>query len=187
MRRPAAVRNVHEDTDGPVRAAPAHGRRPALSMLGETYYRPLVRLAALLIGDPVAAELVAGEALAAPRSRAARSGQGDELLRFLQHQVIVRCRLGRRQRSASGQPDEPSANAGPAGGPLPRQSEARDFAFLPVVRALQELPPRAREAIVLIYYLDLTERQAAAVAGVREAVLRRRLDEALRTLKDEMP
>ena len=52
--------------------------------------------------------------------------------------------------------------------------DATDFAGLPVVTALRELPARAREALVLTYYLDLPEQQAAALAGVSLAALRRR-------------
>ena len=135
---------------------------PVQCQLHDAYYRPLVRLAALLTGDPDAAEVVACDALAAlPDSL--ESGR-DDITRYLQRQVLIRCRRTR-----------------------PLQPGAPDFARLPVVRALQELPPRGREAIVLTHYLDLTRHQAAMVAGVTEAVLQRRLGRAMQMLQDRLP
>jgi DNA-directed RNA polymerase specialized sigma24 family protein len=50
--------------------------------------------------------------------------------------------------------------------------------------ALRGLPPRNREAIVLTHYLDLAPAQAAAIAGVSEAVLRANLSKAMQDLGD---
>jgi DNA-directed RNA polymerase specialized sigma24 family protein len=126
----------------------------------EAYYRQLVRLAALLTGDPDGAEGVAVAALAAlPPSLASGNVAG-----YLQRQVLVRCR--RRRSRQSGQPG---------------------FAALPVVRALQELPLAGREAVVLTHYLELTCQQAAVVAGVSQAVLHKRLGRAMQLLQDRMP
>lgn len=146
------------DTD---QQAPQAGP-PVACQLHEAYYRQLVRLAALLTGDPDAAEEVAAAALAAlPPSLAVAS---DNVARYLQRQVVVRSRRARPRRSA-----EPS------------------FAQLPVVRALQELPLHGREAVVLTHYLELTHKQAAVVSGVTEAVLQRRLGRAMEMLQDRLP
>ena len=40
---------------------------------------------------------------------------------------------------------------------------------------------------MLTYYLDLTEQQAAAMAGISLTALRRNLDAALRSLPAELP
>jgi DNA-directed RNA polymerase specialized sigma24 family protein len=135
---------------------------PVDCQLHEAYYRQLVRLAALLTGDQHAAEEVATAALAAlPPSLALAS---DNVARFLQRQVLVRCRRTR-----------------------PRQSDAPGFAQLPVVRALQELPLHGREAVVLTHYLELTGQQAAVVAGVSQAVLHKRLGRAMQVLQERLP
>src|SRR5215469_16230444 len=134
------------DTDDQARQA-----RPSVEcLLHEAYYRQLVRLAALLTGNPDAAEKVAGDALAAlPRWLTLDS---EDVARYLQRQVLIRCRRTR-----------------------PSRPGAPGFALLPVVQALQELPPHGREAVVLMLYLDLTRHQAAVVAGVTETVLQKRL------------
>jgi DNA-directed RNA polymerase specialized sigma24 family protein len=167
------------NTDGPIRQVDLADECPALSTLRETYYRPLVRLAALLTGDAETAETVACDALAALRPV---SPLGPEpaagAMRYLQHQVLVRSRRNRRSAVA------PAAATSPR---VPAQQGPADFARLPVVRALQDLPQRGREAVVLTHYLDLSEQQAALVAGVAPACLRRTLQDALRALNDRLP
>ena len=146
------------DTDDQARQA----RPPVECLLHEAYYRELVRLAALLTGNPDAAEKIACDALAAlPRWLKPDS---DDVARYLQRQVLIRCR-----RTRPGRPDAPG------------------FALLPVVRALQELPQHGREAVVLMLYLDLTHKQAAVVSGVSEAVLHTRLSRAMDMLRERLP
>lgn len=142
----------------------------------EAYYRSLVQLAALLTGDAGAAEAAVADALAAaPRSAPAELGS-DDFLRYLQRRVIVQCRRSRRSRS----PARYVAGTDLAG----TVRNGSDFDRLPVVRALRGLPPRGREAIVLTHYLDLPPAQAAAIAGVSEAVLRANLTSAMQGLGD---
>lgn len=136
---------------------------PVVCQLHEAYYRQLVRLAALLTGDPDAAEEIAAAALAAPPPSLALAS--ESVARYLHRQVLVRCRRI-RPRQCGGQPG---------------------FAQLPVVRALQLLPLHGREAVVLTHYLELTCQQAAVVAGVSQAVLRKRLGRAMEMLQDCLP
>jgi DNA-directed RNA polymerase specialized sigma24 family protein len=142
----------------------------------EAYYRSLVQLAALLTGDASAAEAAVADALAALPRSATREADGDDFLRYLQRQVIVQCRRGRRSRSTA----RHVAGTEAAG----RPEYGSDFARLPVVMALRGLPPREREAIVLTHYLDLPPAQAAAIAGVSEAVLRANLTSGMQDLGD---
>jgi RNA polymerase sigma-70 factor (ECF subfamily) len=142
----------------------------------KAYYRSLVQLAALLTGDAGAAETAVADALTAlPRSAPAGLGS-DDFLRYLQRRVIVQCRRGRRSRSLA----RYVARADLAG----TARDGSDFDRLPVVMALRGLPPRGREAIVLTHYLDLPSAQAAAIAGVSEAVLRANLTSAMQDLGD---
>jgi len=142
----------------------------------EAHYRSLVQLAALLTGDVRAAEAAVADALAAAPRSAAVEADRDDFLRYLQRQVVVQCRRGRRARGRA----RHVAGAEPSDWP----QYASDFARLPVVIALRGLPPREREAIVLTHYLDLAPAQAAAIAGVSEAVLRANLTSAMQELGD---
>jgi RNA polymerase sigma factor (sigma-70 family) len=60
-----------------------------------------------------------------------------------------------------------------------------------VLAALRRLPARQREAVVLRYYLDMTEEQAAQTMGVSRGTIKsttaRGLDALARLLKAEDP
>jgi DNA-directed RNA polymerase specialized sigma24 family protein len=183
-----------DETAEPVRQPGLTAECLAASTLREKYYRPLVRLAALLTGDADAAEAVACDVLAALRPRWPIDPEpSEDVLRYLQERVLVRSRRTRsRSVAAAGnrrarRGARPPATACTGGSAARAQPSAAYFAGLPVVRALQELPPRGREAVVLTHYLDLSEQQAAVVAGVTAAALRRSLREAMRDLEDRFP
>jgi DNA-directed RNA polymerase specialized sigma24 family protein len=144
---------------------------PAASWpLSPTCYLLLVRLAALLTGDAQLAE-----AITAASCSAVLRGHDPIALPRLQREIVTRSRRASRQRHAQGRPSYPA------------DPDALAFASLPVVAALRRLPAPAREALVLTYYLDLTEKQAAAMAGVSLSSLRRNLADALRTLPADLP
>jgi DNA-directed RNA polymerase specialized sigma24 family protein len=179
------------DTDGPIRQPELAGECPAAAALREEYYRPLVRLAALLTGDADAAEAVACDALTALRPGSLIAPDPSAaMLRFLQAQVLVRSRRARGRREAmtgarrARGGAQASVLAGRPRSGVPTRPGETDFANLPVVRALQDLPRRGREAVVLTHYLDLTEQEAAHVAGVTPAALRRLVSQAMRALDD---
>jgi DNA-directed RNA polymerase specialized sigma24 family protein len=95
----------------------------------------------------------------------------DNWLRYMQRLVLVRCRRTGRYRRLSVRSGQPAAS---------------DFGRLPVVLALLGLPRSAREAVVLTHYLDLTAAQAAAIAGVSEALLTANLATAMLALDDHL-
>ena len=149
-------------------ASPSAG--PASSLLYEKYYRSLLQLAALLTGDADVAEAVVADALAAIPPAAA-GWYPDDSLRYLQRFVLIRCRRAGRYRRISG-------GSGP--------HSASDFGRLPVVMALLGLPRSAREAVVLTHYLDLPAAQAAAIAGVSEALLTANLATGMLAFDDRL-
>jgi DNA-directed RNA polymerase specialized sigma24 family protein len=179
------------DTEQPVRRPGPADECLAMSTLWEKYYRPLVRLAALLTGDPGAAEAVVCDVLAALRPRPPIDPDpSEEVLLYLQQRVLARTRRIRWPGAASagngrgrcGGQDSVQIDAQAPG--LAGRPAATDFASLPIVRALQELPRRGREAVVLTHYLDLSEHEAALVAGVPPTALHRSLSAAMRVLED---
>jgi len=156
---------------------------PDLTELLQTHYRMLVRLAALLTGDAALAEAVAADSCCAARGPTRPWPDGAAALSRLQREVVLRSRRARRPQVVPGRHRPASAPPPDAAAPPP---DAADFASLPVVRALRDLPGRAREALVLTYYLDLPEQQAAAIAGVSLAALRRSLAVAFRALPADL-
>jgi DNA-directed RNA polymerase specialized sigma24 family protein len=146
----------------------AEPRSGTSAQLCQLHYRPLVRLAALLIGDAAAAEEIAVDALTTVALREGHNAA--DVLALLQREVVTRCRrsrhylrVGQKRRLAGG-----------------------EFEQLPVVLALRGLRASLREAVVLTLYLDLPESRAAAIAGISEAALRANVSAAMQTLDSQV-
>ncbi|HWM95917.1 MAG TPA: sigma-70 family RNA polymerase sigma factor, partial [Streptosporangiaceae bacterium] len=133
----------------------------AVARLYALHYRPLVRLAALLVRDAATAEEVVQDAFAAVRGGGQRLGDPEKALAYLRQAVVNRSRSVLRHRTLVGNPqpvlpDTPAAEHGAAG--LLEQPAAG--------AALAGLPDRQREAIVLRYYAGLPEGEIAAAMGI---------------------
>jgi DNA-directed RNA polymerase specialized sigma24 family protein len=137
-----------------------------VSVLYEQHYAPLVRLAALLVHDTATAEEIVQDSFVAIAAAWRRRGNLDCPLDFLRQSVVERSRSGRYR--------PPAAN-GSANGSAP------------LLAALGALPARQREVLVMRYYANLSEEQAADAIGISQAAVRRhatRANAALRTLLD---
>ena len=96
----------------------------AVTRLFAAHYRPLVRLATLLLREPGMAEEIVQDAYVALHSRWWRLRDADKALAYLRVTVVNRCRSAIRHRrvvqahlaAARPAPDAPSAEAG-AGSP----------------------------------------------------------------------
>ena len=133
-----------------------------MAQLYALHYRPLVRLAALLVRDAATAEEVVQDAFAAMRAGWQRLGNTEKALAYLRQAVVNRSRSVLRHRIVAGDnpqqalPDTPGAEHGALG--LLEQAAAR--------AALRGLPDRQREAIVLRYDAGLSEDEIAAAMGI---------------------
>jgi DNA-directed RNA polymerase specialized sigma24 family protein len=148
--------------DPPAPAETADADR-ALAELYQLHYRPLVRLAALLVPDPATAEDIVQDAFVAVYS--ALPGyrdrpDADAALSLLLRLVVDRSR------------------AVPPG----RQPGDSDL-----MSALWALPVRQRETLVLQYVADLPENQVAAAAGLSVAAVRDHVALAFSALRAELP
>ncbi len=134
---------------------------PFETLLAE-HWHGLVRLATLLLRDAGQAEDVVQEALIACLAGRARLREPDAALAYLRRAVVNTARSALRRRRVAwlhrpaAAPDQPGADEGALA------AVERDA----VVRALKQLAPRQREAVVLRFYADATERQAATAMGV---------------------
>ena len=134
----------------------------AVVRLYSIHYRPLVRLATLLVRDAATAEEVVQDAFVAMHGGWQRLGDPEKALAYLRQAVVNRSRSVLRHRTVTGDnpqqalPDTPGAGHGAPG--LLEQPAAR--------AALAGLPDRQREAIVLRYYAGLSEGEIAAAMGI---------------------
>jgi RNA polymerase sigma-70 factor (sigma-E family) len=148
-------------------AGPEPGADQMVARLYSLHYRPLVRLAALLVQDAATAEEVVQDAFAAMRGGWQRLGDAEKALVYLRQAVVNRSRSVLRHRTVPGDnpqpvlPDTPDAEHGALG--LLKQPAARV--------ALAGLPDRQREAIVLRYYAGLSQGEIAAAMGISQGAV----------------
>jgi len=140
-----------------------------VSALYEQHYASLVRLAALLVRDTATAEGIVQDSFVAVAAAWRRRGNTDGALEFLHQSVLNRSRSALRH------------------GIAPAPATGYPSGSLPLLAALSELPARQREVLVLRYYANLSEEQAADTIGISRAAVRRHATlagSALRTLLD---
>jgi DNA-directed RNA polymerase specialized sigma24 family protein len=143
--------------------------------LGELYqehYRPLVRLAALLVSDLATAEEIAQEAFAEAHGTWPALPGHDAALRCLRQSVIQHARSVSALQAAASLRVSGLPAAGPDAG---------------LLTALRALPVRQREVLVLRYFADLPESEIAAVTGTRIAVIKSYTAQGMSTLRAGLP
>jgi RNA polymerase sigma-70 factor (sigma-E family) len=150
-----------------------------LTALYTSHYRELVRLAAFLTGDRDNAEEVVQDAYVKVHGSWRGVRELDKAEAYLRVAVVnlSRSRLRHRQVVAKHRPE-----------PLPDMASAETGAMAHVqrdlvTRALQQLPRRQREAVVLRYYGDLTEAQTAAAMGCSVGAVKSHTSRAMAALR----
>lgn len=130
-----------------------------VTALYQAHALSLARLALLMLGDRAAAEDVVQDAFLGLYRRWGKLANTDAAVGYLRASVLNGCRtaLKRRSRPAIHFDDQPLESAETA---LLKSEEQQA-----VIAAIRRLPARQREALVLRYYLDLTEDQAAQAMG----------------------
>ena len=166
------------------RAAPETVRQQ-VTALYQAHALGLVRLAVLMVGDQPTAEDVVQEAFLGLYRRWPALKDPERALAYARSSVLNGCRMAlrarfRRDKISLTVPDDiESAEATALLGEASRE----------VIAALRRLPARQREAVVLRYYLDMTEIQAAQAMRVSRGTVKsatsRGLAALARLLKEE--
>lgn len=142
----------------------------------------LVRMAKLLLRDLPSAEDAVQDAFLSLHQALPRLRDYDKIQPYLRVAVINRARsvLRARRRAAlrpvQHEPPERSAESVAMAGEERRA----------VMRAVARLPRRAREVLVLRYYLDLPDQEIAAALGVSSGTVRSTASRALAALAREL-
>jgi RNA polymerase sigma-70 factor (sigma-E family) len=156
----------------------------AVTHLFTAHYRPMVRLASLLLHERGMAEEIVQDAYVALHGRWRQLRDSDKALAYLRATVVNRCRSALRHRKvveahlAAARPplDAPSAEAGAL------ELLAHDT----VIMALRRLPARQREAIVLRYYADLSEADIAETMGVSRGAVKSHTSRGMAALRQAL-
>jgi RNA polymerase sigma-70 factor (sigma-E family) len=157
------------------------GERPEahVEALFRAQYHSLVRMASLLLDDRGASEEVVQDAFVQLQLRWARLRDPAKAPAWLRSAVLngARSRLRgqrvRRRHLEAVPANAPSAELGALAGDEHRR----------VVAALRSLPPRQREALVLKFYLDLSEAETAAAMGVSAGSVKTHVHRGLAALE----
>jgi RNA polymerase sigma-70 factor (sigma-E family) len=131
----------------------------------------LVRLAVIMLGDQGCAEDVVQDAFFGLYRRWDNLADTSSALAYVRSSVLNGCRTVLRRRSHGAGLAAPSAAEGP---PL---ESAEAWVLLgeehrEVLAAIRRLPDRQREALVLRYYLEMTEDQAARAMKVSRGTVK---------------
>jgi len=162
--------------------AQAPGRE--VTALYEAHALGLIRLAYVMLGDRAAAEDVVQEAFLGLYQRWSKLRDTASAPAYLRASVLNGCRMVLR---SSARRDDRIARLGRES---PWESaEATALVsekYRQLLRAVQALPPRQREALVLRYYLDLSEAETARSMGVRRGTVKSATSRALAALGRRM-
>jgi len=148
---------------GPVPADAQSDADQAITAIYGTEYRSLVRLAAALVGDVGIAEEVVQDSFVAMYGAWSRLRDRDKALAYLHRRVISRSRSALRQGMVA---DGNAPKLKPGIMPGAQQSAITQPERSAVISAMRTLSPRQREALMLRFYLDLSERQAASAMSI---------------------
>lgn len=165
----------------PLRAAQPDANH-AVTALYLAHYRPLVRLAALLVQDLATAEEVVQDAFVAVHAAWRRLPDADHALSYLRRSVIDRSRSVLRHQAVADKLAPAVTPATPGAG-REASVEVERSAF---VAALWTLPAAQREVVVLRYFADLPETQVASATGISEAAVRSQTAAAMSSLHSEL-
>lgn len=151
----------------------------AVTELYTAHYRPLVRVATLILRDVSEAEEVVQDAFVAMHGRWHRLRDPDRAVGYLRQSVVNACRSRLRHRAVELRhpplppPDVISAESS-ALAAIERES---------VRAALAQLSERQRTAIVLRYYADLSEAQVAEAMGISAGSVKTHTSRAMSALR----
>jgi len=145
--------------------------------LYRVYYADLARLAVQLVGDPDAAEDVVQDVFVGLHRRQSLASLEDPR-RYLITAVVNRSRsVLRRRRVARAFRPASERTAESAEAPSLRAAERAR-----VLAALDRLPLRQREVLVLRYYRDLSVHEIAAVLSIAPSAVSSSLSRGLKAL-----
>jgi RNA polymerase sigma-70 factor (sigma-E family) len=161
--------------------APDWSAGEAVTGLYSTQYVALLRLATLLTHDRGLAEEIVQDTFVALHQRWSQLRDPDAGAAYLRSSVVNRCRSALRHR---GVVERVAGRLRQRAYAPSAESLALDAGlYAEVLAAVRALPSRQREALVLRYYLDLTEATTAEVMGVSTGAVKSHTARGLAALR----
>ena len=189
------------DRAGQEDGTPADGSAAgdAVTSLYQQHAVGLIRLAVIMLGDRTAAEDVVQDAFLGLYRNWQRLGDPANALVYTRSAVLNRCRNAVRDQARRSHREQaagvgtwlntegtqtsrgqPSRNW--AAAESPESAVLLTEASRQMLAAIRKLPDRQREAIVLRFYLDMTEEEAANAMGVSRGTVKSTTSRAVAAL-----
>jgi RNA polymerase sigma-70 factor (sigma-E family) len=137
----------------------------------------LIRLAIVMLGDRAAAEDAVQDAFLGLYRHWDRLDDRANALSYVRSAVLNRCRNALRQRGRAVRPDA-AAVPGESAEALVLVGEEHQR----VLTAIRALPARQREALVLRFYLDMSEEETARSMGISRGTVKSATSRAVAAL-----
>jgi RNA polymerase sigma-70 factor (sigma-E family) len=157
-------------------AGPAAGTaEQQVTWLYQAHALSLARLALVMLGDSAAAEDVVQDAFLGLYRRWDRLADPAAAPSYLRTSVLNGCRTALRRQSRHSVLTDDTDDGAVFSGPALESAEAtvvHGEDHRAVLAAIRRLPARQREALVLRYYLDLTEDQTADAMQVSRGTVK---------------
>ncbi len=151
----------------------------AVTQLYAAHYTRLVRLASLLVRHSGEAEEVVQDAFVAMHDKWRRLRDPDKALAYLRRSVVNGARSSQRRHNVADRHLSRQAPAVTSVEDHALGSEARAV----VMAALDSLPTRQREVLVLRYYSDLTEADIAETLGISRGAVKSHASRGLSSMR----
>lgn len=160
----------------------AGGDDTAFALLLDRHLGMIHRLAWRLLGDRAEAEDVAQESFLRLWNNAAAWRVGEAGLKSWLYRVAFNLCHDRLRRRRLVLMDEPPESVDPA--PRPGEAMVEDERGAAVRRALDSLPERQRAALILSYYEEMSQAEAARLLEISEEALESLLARGRRKLRE---
>lgn len=157
------------------------GRTARIEELYDAHLPAAVRFAYLVSGDAELAQDLAHDAFIRVASRLSALRSQDAFRSYLRTAILNGYRSHWRRAERERARVETVAATQPAAATMPDVAGADEIG-----RALAELSPRRRAAVVLRYFEDLTERQTAEVLGCSVGAVKALVGRGLRQLRTSL-
>ena len=159
-----------EPATGPSAASRSEGwsADEAVTSLYSGHYASLVRLATMLLRDQGRAEEIVQDAYVSLHGRWGRLRDPDKALAYLRTSVMNGARSSLRRRSVAARHETASPGPAASAETVVLESEQRRE----LLAAIDGLPDRQREVLLLRYFLDLSEADIAQTLRISRGAVK---------------
>jgi RNA polymerase sigma-70 factor (sigma-E family) len=158
----------------------------AVTHLYAAHYLRLVRLAALLVRHSGEAEEIVQDVFVSMHGKWRRLREPEKALAYLRRSIVNAARSSQRHHAVADRHLHREPDAARRAAPSAEHAVLAGETRAAVLAALDRLPQRQREVLVLRYYTDLSESDIAATLGISRGAVKSHASRGLSTLRSTL-